>query len=75
MGRKVSSRALRKQSTQLLQAEKAQDEEMVAVFGEAIEALKIEHSIKETDYKHEFPADTTLPDKNQTNSPYMIVKD
>ena len=48
---------------------------MFAVFGEAIEALKIEHSIKETDYKHEFPADTTLPDKNQTNSPYMIVKD
>ena len=37
-------------------------------------ALTIEHSVVETDYKHQFSYDPVLSDENELNSPYMVVK-
>ena len=37
-------------------------------------SLNIEHGVVETDYKHQFNADTVLNDAAQKSSPYMEVK-
>ena len=37
-------------------------------------SLNIEHGVVETDYKHQFNADTVLGDAEQKSSPYMEVK-
>jgi hypothetical protein len=50
------------------------DHEVGDVFDNIMNSLTIEHSVVETDYKHEFASDPVLNDELQLNSPYMIVK-
>lgn len=51
---KKISMSLRKKSTmELLQAE-ADEEVMGNLFDDALQSLKLEHSLVETDYRHQF---------------------
>lgn len=46
---------------------------MGALFDDALQGLRLEHALVETDYRHEFK-EQTGQDKAATSSPYMIVK-
>lgn len=54
LSKKMSSRALKRKSTLELMQATADEEEMGAVFDEVVHQLALEHSLVETDYKHQF---------------------
>lgn len=68
---KLMSMAMKRRSTMMAMMESADDEAMNSAFMSVMDALQIEHSLVETDFKHEF-----LDDKVQDvkSSPYMEVK-
>ena len=74
MGKKVSSRLLRKQMTLEAQKLSADEAEMNEVFGEAQKELLGHHAIVETDYKHEFDLELQNGSDKVKSSPYMIVR-
>lgn len=53
---------------------KAEEYEINELFQNALLKLSIEHSIIETDYKHEFDHNLIQGDSKIKSSPYMIVK-
>lgn len=54
VSKKVSSMGLRKESCLMLKQAEAIEEEMGSFFDDALQNLRLEHSLVETDYKHQF---------------------
>ena len=75
VSKKVSSGGLRKKSTmELLKAPPRPDVDLSSVFEDALHKLQIEHSVVETDYKHQFDENQLQKDNELKSSPYMVVK-
>lgn len=64
---------LRKESCLMLKQAEAIEEEMGSFFDDALQNLRLEHSLVETDYKHQFKEQNGC-DESIKSSPYMIVK-
>ena len=66
----------KKQSTMLLELEKAEIEQDVGtLFDSVMENLSIDYCVKETDFKHIFSSNKVLENSKQMSSPYMNVFD
>ena len=75
LSKKLSSVALKKKSTMdLLRAPPKNEVDVNALFDGVLHKLSIEHSVVETDYKHEFDESQITQDSNLKSSPYMVVK-
>jgi len=75
LSKKLSSVALKKKSTmELLRAPVKNEVDVNALFDGVLHQLSIEHSVIETDYRHEFDENQVTRDNDLKSSPYMVVK-
>ena len=71
---KLSSISLKAKMNSELSLAKAEENEINDIFLNALLKLSIEHSVVETDYKHQFDYNLIEGDPKIKSSPYMIVK-